>query len=112
MKRKTMAMKKLALMLEAELGAGKVEAHEYETYKPLMFWTVWELFRNRLTSYIPTEKQWRLYWTVDGLHCNTTILADALPVSLDDIREEIVKPAAVKMLKNIRKQREAANADA
>ena len=109
MKRKTMAMKKLAYMLEAELGTGKVEAHEYETYKPLMFWTRWEWFRHLLTGYLPTEKLYRLDWTVDGFHCNTTILADTLPVSLDDIREEIVKPAAAKMWKNIREQREAAN---
>ena len=105
MRRKTIAMEKLALMLEAELGAGKVYARELATYKPPSFWTTWEWFRNFMTGYIPMEKQCRLDWTIGGYHCcNTTILVDALPVSLDDIMEKFVKPTAAKMRKYIRKR--------
>lgn len=104
----SIALEKLALMLGAELGAGTVEGHEQETEKPHMFWTDWEDFRHLLTGYRPMEKLWRLDWTLDGFHCNTSVLARELPISLDDLREEFVKPIAAKMRKNIRKQREDA----
>lgn len=112
MKRKTIAIGKLALMLEAELGAGTVSALEQETEKPPMFWTLMEKFLHLLVGYCPKEKWWNFVWELDGFHCRTSMLARDLPVSLDGLREEIVKPTAAKMWKNVRKQREEANADA
>lgn len=102
---KTISIEKLALMLGTELGAGTVEAHEHETEKPPMFWTRMEAFRHLLTGYRPMDKLWRLDWTLDKFHCNTEVLARELPVSPDDLREEIVKPIAAKMWKNIRRNR-------
>lgn len=110
MKHKTIAIGKLALMLEAELGAGTVSALELETDKPPMFWTLMEKFLHLLVGYCPTEKLWNFAWTLDGFHCNTSMLARDLPVSLDSLREEFVEPTAAKMWKNVRKQREEANA--
>lgn len=110
MKRKTIAIEKLALMLEAELGAGTVEALEQETAKPPMFWTLMEQFLHLLVGYCPKEKWWNFVWSLDGFHCRTSMFARDLPVSLDSLREEIVKPTAAKMWKNVRKQREEANA--
>ena len=114
MKRKTIMIEKLALMLEAELGAGTVAVHEYETYKPAMFWTPMEKFLHLLVGYCPTEKWWQFDWELPGgFHYKTSMLDREInPDYVYDLWVEILQPTAAELWKKVREHQEEANADA
>ena len=102
-----MALNKLAMMLEKQLGAGKVVGREFTSFTPGHKWTFWDRVRHFIYGYEPKDYLWRLDWDLNGFRCNTSLYPVPAAMDLDDIQKEYIEPTAAKMWQSMHRQWES-----